>query len=270
MTTEDDAVVAHYANGNLMARILAALEQAGQDTETLSVETLSTLDHLHGGAAASTETQVALAGIARGSHVLDAGCGIGGPSRYLAHRLDCTVEAIDLTPEFVATAQALNDRVGLADRIGTRVGSVTDLPFDDAVFDAVLCQNVTMNVADKPTMFAEAFRVLKPGGLYTISHLAHGPKGDPIYPLPWARTAEVSFPDTPDSVVAMLEAAGFTDIRNRASDAAVAPPDQSQTNIGSGPAMGDDMPQRIGNSQTSISEGRLVPMLLIMRRPQVP
>ena len=63
------------------------------------------------------------------------------------------------------------------------------LPYPDRSFDVVWSQNVTMNVEDKPRMFAEAFRVLVPGGVYTFSHFAQGPAGAPYYPLPWARDA---------------------------------------------------------------------------------
>ena len=54
--------------------------------------------------------------ITRGCHVLDAGCGICGPSRYLAESYGCTVEAIDLTPELVEVARQLNNKVGLGAR----------------------------------------------------------------------------------------------------------------------------------------------------------
>ena len=55
-----------------------------------------------------------------------------------------------------------------------------------------------MNVADKARMFAEAHRVLAPGGRYAISHAARGPAGEPHYPLPWAADPTYSFPGTPE------------------------------------------------------------------------
>ena len=50
------------------------------------------------------------------SRVLDVGCGIGGPARYLAHTYGCRVDGIDLTPELIETARVLTKRCELADR----------------------------------------------------------------------------------------------------------------------------------------------------------
>lgn len=268
MENNPNPVVEHYTRNDLSGRIRNALVAAGHDPDRLTVAMLSELDHLHGGGFATTEAQAKLAGIPRGCHVLDAGCGIGGPSRYLAHDLGCTVEAIDLTPDYVEIAHGLNKAVGLADRITVTTGSVTDLPYEDKSFDVVLCQNVTMNVADKPAMFREAFRVLKPGGIYTISHLAEGPGGPPIYPLPWARTPDTSFLETPRKVLALLADAGFDTIEDKAPEARSKPGGGPPPGtIGAAPAMGDDMPERTGNSARSIEENRLVPMMVVARRP---
>ena len=251
-----------------MERIRGALAAAGHNPDKPTVAMLSELDHLHGGGFTTTEVQAELANIPRGCRILDAGCGIGGPSRFLAGSYGCTVEAIDLTPEYVQVARELNELVGLADKITVKVGSVTDIPYNEEYFDAVFCQNVTMNVADKPAMFKEAFRVLKPGGIYTISHLAEGPGGPPIYPLPWALTPDVSFLETPQKIVNILSEAGFTDIEDRASQARSKPGGGPQPGtIGAAPAMGDDMPERTGNSAQSIQAGRLVSMMVVARRP---
>ena len=86
--------------------------------------------------------------------VLDAGCGVGGSSRYLAHTYGCQVEAIDLTPQYVEAAVRLNELCGLDKKIDVRQGGVTDLPYADQRFDLVWCQNVTMNVGDKRSMFS--------------------------------------------------------------------------------------------------------------------
>ena len=262
------SVVDHYTQNNLMERIRFALESAGHDPDNPTIEMLSELDHLHGGGFATTEAQVEVAEIPKGCHILDAGCGIGGPSRYLAVEYDCTVEGIDLTPEYIDVAIQLNELVGLDDRISLKVGSVTDLPFEDERYDVVLCQNVTMNVADNDTMFKEAFRVLKPGGIYTFSHLAEGPNAPPIYPLPWALSPNMSFLETPEFIFTALSEAGFESVEDRADQASSKPGGGPPPGtIGGAPAMGDDMPERTGNSARSIQEERLVSMMVVARRP---
>lgn len=107
---------------------------------------------MHGGGLATTEVQAELAEIPKGCHLLDAVCGIGGPNRYLADIYGCTVETVDLTPEFFEVARQLNEKVGLGDKITVEVGSVTELPCTDQNFDVVLSQNVSMNVAGKSAM----------------------------------------------------------------------------------------------------------------------
>lgn len=268
MGRERTSVINHYTRNNLMERIQSALEKAGHDPDNPTIEMLSELDHLHGGGFTTTEVQVELAEIPTGCLVLDAGCGIGGPSRYLASRHGCTVEGVDLTPEYIEVAAQLNKLVGLDDKISLKVGSVTEMPYESGRFDVVLCQNVTMNVADKETMFKEAFRVLKPGGVYTFSHLAEGPNAPPIYPLPWALTPEVSFLETPELILEKLAMVGFREIEDRAGLARSKPGGGPQPGtIGAAPAMGDDMPVRTGNSARSIQEGRLVPMMVVAQRP---
>jgi 2-polyprenyl-3-methyl-5-hydroxy-6-metoxy-1,4-benzoquinol methylase len=101
---------------------------------------------------ATTKVQAELAEIPKGCHLLDAVCGIGGPSWYLADSHGCLVEAIDLTPEFVEVARQLNEKDGLGDKITVEVGSVTELPCTGQNFDVVLSQNVSMNVAGKSAM----------------------------------------------------------------------------------------------------------------------
>jgi ubiquinone/menaquinone biosynthesis C-methylase UbiE len=262
------ASIQHYASDDLVGRIMAALAAAGHDVSKPTVEVLSLIDQLHGGGLNSTKAQAALIPIGKETRVLDAGCGIGGGSRYLAQTYGCRVEAIDLTPQFVEAAARLNTLCGMSDRISVREGSVTGLPYPDRSFDVVWCQNVSMNVEDKRRMFAEAFRVLVPGGVYTFSHAAQGPSGAPYYPLPWARDASYSFLGTPEQVLGWLTDAGFINIENRREGSgAGAQAPRPQGDIGTAAVMGADMPIRQGNAGRSVAEGRLVPMLVVARRP---
>jgi sarcosine/dimethylglycine N-methyltransferase len=55
----------------------------------------------------ATKQLAQIAGLERGTTVLDAGSGLGGPSRYLASTYGCRVVGVDLSPSFVAVAQLL-------------------------------------------------------------------------------------------------------------------------------------------------------------------
>ena len=72
--------------------------------------------------------------------MLDVGCGIGGPSRYLASTFGCRVTGLDLTPEFIALAGMLAQRTRLADKVSYRHGDALDMPFPDASFDLVFAE----------------------------------------------------------------------------------------------------------------------------------
>ena len=138
-----------YATGLSRHNIEAALVAAGMDLDHVQPADLGMLEDFHTLGRIATNQLADVAEITAIDEVLDAGCGIGGTSRFLADRYGCHVAAIDLTEEYCETARWLNELVGLDERISVRQGDVTDLPFDDASFHVVISQHVQMNVTDK-------------------------------------------------------------------------------------------------------------------------
>jgi ubiquinone/menaquinone biosynthesis C-methylase UbiE len=124
-------------------------------------------------------------------HLLDIGSGIGGPARPMAHRFGCRVTGIDLTEEFCEVARHLDRPTGLESRVDFELGDALAMPFAEAAFDGACSMNVSMNIADKPALYAEIRRVVKPGGWLLPSELAEGPGAPLDHPTPWAASANL-------------------------------------------------------------------------------
>ena len=105
------------------------------------------------------------AGLRSGQIVLDAGCGVGGPSLDAAASIpDIEIHGVTISPYQAELAQRLIDESGFGDRIHVQVGDYHDLPFPDGMFDCVLFLESAGYSSRLRRLFAETFRVLRPGG----------------------------------------------------------------------------------------------------------
>jgi len=206
MTARD--ITAHYSRVDILDRLAAELGSDGVAPEDWSIATLAPYDHFHGRGLEATEEVAAALAARPGMRILDAGSGIGGPARWIAHKYGCRVTGVDLTSGFVAAATALSARLGMSAVTDFEVADALQLPFSDATFDGAYSMNVAMNIADKAGFYRSLHRVLKPGSTLVLSEIARG-EGEIRYPMPWAETAAASFLSTAEETRDGLVAAGF-------------------------------------------------------------
>ena len=93
------------------------------------------------------------------------------------------------------------------------LSSAESLPFKNETFDGAYSQHVTMNISDRKKFFSEAFRVLKKDSFFAFTEHGLGPEGNPIFPLPWADSSEMSFLLPTETTVSILKDIGFFDIK---------------------------------------------------------
>ena len=158
---------------------------------------------------------VALASLREGQTVLDLGSGAGFDCFLAAKAVGekGRVIGVDMTPEMIKKAWE-NAKKGGYRNVEFRLGDIEYLPVIDNSVDVILSNCVVNLSPEKPKVFAEAFRVLKPGGKFTLSDVVL------LRPLPpvLANSAAaylgcVAGASLKGDYLEMLSAAGFKDVR---------------------------------------------------------
>ncbi|MBA2768181.1 MAG: methyltransferase domain-containing protein, partial [Sporichthyaceae bacterium] len=133
----------------------------------------------HPGGRALTRRLAGLTGLRAGQRVLDVATGPGATAVLLAQEFGVTVDGVDLAAAALERATAVVQTAGLGERVCFHLGDAERLPFEDAVFDAIICECAFCTFPDKQTAAAELARVLRPGGRVGLSDVSLSPGGLP-------------------------------------------------------------------------------------------
>jgi cyclopropane fatty-acyl-phospholipid synthase-like methyltransferase len=162
------------------------------------------------------EVLATLASVTRESKVLDAGCGVGGSSIFLAKKFDCEVTGISIVSSQVISASENAKRHGVEDRAHFEERDFLATGYKDESFDVVWAIESVCHAANKEQFIKEAFRILRIGGVLVVadgflSDASPTPQDAKMMNI-WLSGWSVPFLETLQNFEKYLRGAGFSEI----------------------------------------------------------
>src|SRR5512145_3136006 len=157
---------------------------------------------------------ITLASLQPGQTVLDLGSGAGLDCFFAAKKVGETgkVIGVDMTPEMIERAQSSAKRLNLSN-VEFRQGYLEQLPVEAGTVDVIISNCVVNLAPDKSKVFAEAFRVLKPGARLAVSDIVtDGPLPEAIKKSLSAWAGCVAGAVEAEDYIGMMKSVGFADI----------------------------------------------------------
>ena len=264
-----------WTRGDIFSRVRQAMSESGLVNKDLEIEDLFPIDQYHARGIAATVDLGKRMPIKKNKRILDIGCGLGGPARYYAKEFECIITGIDITPSFVEIGNEFNKLTSMSDNVELLVGNGETLDFDNETFDGAYSQHVTMNISNREKFFSEAFRVLKKDSFFAFTEHGLGPEGNPIFPLPWANSLEMSFLLPPQKTISILKDTGFSDIKIiKTAEKYISgyekliklKSENKKPVLGIHVIGGESMNERSRNSMQSIKENKTLPFEIVCKK----
>lgn len=117
----------------------------------------------------TVEKMASMVDINENTAILDIGAGYGGAARHLAGRYNCSVHCVNISEIENKRNREKNRKTGLDSLIQVNDASFDDIPYEDDSFDIVWSEDAILHSSEKPKVFKEIKRVLKPGGYFIFT-----------------------------------------------------------------------------------------------------
>ncbi|MFI9203190.1 SAM-dependent methyltransferase [Streptomyces sp. NPDC053048] len=162
-----------------------------------------------------TDYYIAALGLGPDDHLLDIGCGTGGPAVRLAGATGARVTGITISGSQVPLCEARAREAGLSDRVRFALGDAMALGEEhaDESYDAAWAIDSFPHMSDRPAALRNAWRVLRPGGRLLLTEFTRRGNARPehlaVFRSVWTSPA----PESPTTVLGLTAEAGFDLVR---------------------------------------------------------
>ncbi len=167
-------------------------------------------DSYHPGKLQLTERLGNMLALQPGQRVLDVASGLGTSAIYLARRFGCQVVGVDFSGHIVEQANSNAAEAGLSNLVHFEQGDAEGLPFEDRMFDALICECAFCTFPSKTEAASQFERVLRPGGRVGLSDLTRTGPLPPELDTLMAWVACIADAQPIEEYVSLLTAAGFS------------------------------------------------------------